>query len=283
MTTWSLTPFFNELDVLEIRLATLDPVVDVHVISESPLTYSGEEKPLHLDSGQARDRLWPWRHKIRRVVVEDSPRGMSLKAPRRALEASESDCWRRENHQREALKKGCEGMQDDDLVLLSDLDEIVAPAEFNRVGADLSFHPILRPRLSLHVYYLNWRWPRPLEVIARFMRGRTLKALGPQVARLETGMAYGSPMAGDGLGWHLSYMGGLEAIQHKLRCAAHHEVAGVAEEITHLETCMATGIDLFGRPDRLSEWVGLEHLPPVIGENPERWRHLMIERPREVA
>ena len=39
--------FFNELDLLEMRLNILNDVVDTFVITESPFTVSGNEKPLY--------------------------------------------------------------------------------------------------------------------------------------------------------------------------------------------------------------------------------------------
>ena len=65
---YSLTPYFNEIDILEIRLATLDEVVDVHVIAEATSTHSGKPKPLTLPDHT--DRLEPWLHKIRYVPVD---------------------------------------------------------------------------------------------------------------------------------------------------------------------------------------------------------------------
>ena len=41
-------PFFNELDLLEIRLNVLDPYVDLFIISEATKTFSGLDKPLGL-------------------------------------------------------------------------------------------------------------------------------------------------------------------------------------------------------------------------------------------
>ena len=68
MRTWSLTSFFNELDVLEIRLAELDPVVDVFIIAEAAKTHSGEHKPLYFQEN--RERFAPWLDKIRHIVVK---------------------------------------------------------------------------------------------------------------------------------------------------------------------------------------------------------------------
>ena len=39
--------FFNELDLLEIRLNTLDKVVDKFILAESTLTHTGNPKPLY--------------------------------------------------------------------------------------------------------------------------------------------------------------------------------------------------------------------------------------------
>ena len=41
--------FFNELDILEIRLNTLYDYVDFFVIVESSVTHSGEEKPFYFE------------------------------------------------------------------------------------------------------------------------------------------------------------------------------------------------------------------------------------------
>ena len=41
--------FFNELDILEIRLNTLDPLVDYFVLVESTHTFTGQDKPLHFE------------------------------------------------------------------------------------------------------------------------------------------------------------------------------------------------------------------------------------------
>ena len=43
-----LFPFFNELDLLEIRLNSLDPYVDCFILSEATKTFSGLDKPLYL-------------------------------------------------------------------------------------------------------------------------------------------------------------------------------------------------------------------------------------------
>ena len=43
-------PFFNELDLLDIRLNVLDPYVDCFIISEATKTFSGLDKPLYYEA-----------------------------------------------------------------------------------------------------------------------------------------------------------------------------------------------------------------------------------------
>lgn len=284
MTTWSLCPFGYEaeLDVLEIRLATLDELVDVHVIAEATHTFSGARKPLHLENALLRDRRFRrFKPRIEYVAVRDMPRGRAGAAPQRMFTAAENAHWRRENHQREALLRGCAGMEPGDLVYLSDLDEIASPAAFEIANAVLAEREIWRPAIPLHVGYLNWRWPVPVPVIARFMRGHTLLERGPQAARLEQGSIehppYDQPAA---FGWHLSYLGGPVAIIHKIRTAAHAELD--CPEFTdgvRIRERLTSGADLFDRPDRQAEWVDVDQLPPYVAEQRGRFAHLLVDRP----
>jgi beta-1,4-mannosyl-glycoprotein beta-1,4-N-acetylglucosaminyltransferase len=286
MATWSLTPFGleHELDILEIRLATLDPVVDVHVIAEAPVTHAGTSKPLYVRQALDEGIFDRWRHKIRVVVVHDMPRGRDRTPPPTMASAASNSLWDRERHQRDALWRGCDGMVDDDLVLLSDLDEIPSPLAFEKIPAFIGHErAIVRPELPMHVGMLNWRWPRPLAVIARFMTGLALRELGPQNASEASQLG---PIAAPDFhdpamyGWHLSYTGGIGAIQRKLREFAHVELDRPPfNQPDHIAYCLNTGADLFSRPDRQCEWVGLDQLPPYVGENAQHFAHLLVPEP----
>ena len=54
MRVFDAFPFFNELEMLEIRLNVLDDVVDRFVLVESTLTFSGRPKPLWYADHRAR-------------------------------------------------------------------------------------------------------------------------------------------------------------------------------------------------------------------------------------
>jgi beta-1,4-mannosyl-glycoprotein beta-1,4-N-acetylglucosaminyltransferase len=63
-------PFYNELDILEIRLNVLNEVVDYFILVESTRTFSGKKKELVFDKNK--DRFSEFKHKIRHVVIDDS-------------------------------------------------------------------------------------------------------------------------------------------------------------------------------------------------------------------
>lgn len=91
--------FFNELDLLEIRLETLDSCVDFFVIAESPITYRADSKPLYFEENK--QRFAKFLPKIRHIIVDDLP-----------IEKGFDQNWQRETLQRAALERG-----------LADLDE----------------------------------------------------------------------------------------------------------------------------------------------------------------
>jgi beta-1,4-mannosyl-glycoprotein beta-1,4-N-acetylglucosaminyltransferase len=105
---WDMVPFFNELEILELRLETLDPVVDKFVICEATTTHSGKPKPLLLQENG--HRFARWAHKIKHVVVE----------------LGQTTDWGREKEQRVCLWHGFSG-HPSDLIILSDVDEIPNP------------------------------------------------------------------------------------------------------------------------------------------------------------
>lgn len=258
---WSLSPFFGELDVLEVKLATLDPVVDRFVLAEARVTHRGDPKPLHfLDHA---DRFQAWLEKIVYVVVDDMPAG--------------ADHWAREKHQRDALGGGLDGLADDDLVLLSDLDEIPDPAWVARMRLQRPAEPVVS-LLPMHLYYLNWRWPRPVAngQICRAISGRAMPRSVEAFRNLPARIDGDDGWLG-GTGWHLAYMGGIDAIQRKLAGFAHDELDLPGfHDPDHLLRCLRTGSDLFRRGEHRCVWVGDELLPRYAVEQRARLSSLFF-------
>ncbi|MGN1154117.1 MAG: hypothetical protein ACI4S3_08815 [Candidatus Gastranaerophilaceae bacterium] len=84
--------FFNELDLLEIRLNILNDVVDKFVLVEATKTFTGQDKPLYYNDNK--EKFSAFNAKIIHVVVDDYP---SI-----GLETA----WGYENWQRNCISRG---------------------------------------------------------------------------------------------------------------------------------------------------------------------------------
>ena len=141
--------FFNELDLLEIRLNELSPVVDVFVVAEAPLTFQGDPKPLHFHAN--RRQFEKFADRIRHVVVGRMPEGKSRR-----------DNWRREYHQRDALATAIGDAGPDDFVLLSDVDEIPRAASIRAAMEQEEQRPTVHCfELAMFSFFLNRRHDEP--------------------------------------------------------------------------------------------------------------------------
>lgn len=247
MAVWSLTPFFNELAILEIRLATLDDVVDYHVIGESPLTHSGKPKPLVF--AENADRFKKWRHKIiHRVIEQPAGDGAAMD-------------WNREKRQRRCLWYGFNG-KPSDLILLSDVDEIPHPDAVAAANTNILL-------CSMHVAKLNYRWVEAAHESWQIARIFPAGLIGSQMQDLEVArLTHMAPIGPPG--WHLSWM---NDPKHKLESFVHQELVPHADIDGALE-----GKPLF--PDVVKqevEWT--DDLPPYVLANRDRFSHMMVEKP----
>lgn len=103
--------FFNEIELLKLRLEELDDVVDYFVLVESAETQRGDPKPFYFDDN--RHLFERFLNKIIYVRVDERH--------------PEMDLWERENYQRNCIARGLQQCASSDLILISDLDEIPRP------------------------------------------------------------------------------------------------------------------------------------------------------------
>jgi len=104
--------FFNEDHILDLRFNILDEFVDFFVLVESTNDHQGNEKKLNFNINNFKK----FEKKIIYIVVDDTQEAM--KRPHKWGESLA------EQHQRNSILKGLERCHDDDLVILSDIDEI---------------------------------------------------------------------------------------------------------------------------------------------------------------
>lgn len=235
--------FFNELDLLEIRLNILDPYVDYFVLAECEETFSGLEKPLHYKENK--DRFSKWNHKIIHHIND---------------RIETNDSFERAFSQKENIIKSIQHISDDDIVYYGDLDEIWRPQEID--------DKVYKLHQLNYSYYLN---NRSSEEWIGTLVGKFKNIKGPGFNYLR---ANPTNFKQDG-GWHFTNMGGPDQIRKKLESYDHQEynLNWIKETI---EQRMQNGQDFIGRPN---DWRGNpfsfrideSDLPDYILKNKERY------------
>lgn len=199
--TINLFPFLNEFDILEIRLRELADVVDLFVICEGDLTFTGNKKPYHLDSEW--QRFAPWHHKIRRHKI---------KMPANA------DKVKRDYHHKNAMIEAIPDAKADDVLIWADVDEIP------RATVVASYKPgdgIKALGMPTYRFYFNVRagdadcieWVRPKILTVGEARRTNF-----QRARDDGSF----PVIHDA-GWHFTSCGGAAMLRYKLDSFVHSD------------------------------------------------------------
>lgn len=246
----------NELDLLLLRLETLDPVVDRFVIAEGTKTHAGQDKILHFDENK--ERFAKYLHKISHIVVDNWP-----ELPESASKYDRA--WAYERHQRDMLLAGLEKCAPHDIIILGDADEIANPEAVANYKVSQG---LCRLKQRMFYYYLNcenkegWDWQK----IAPY---RIVKELTPCGIRYPP--AGDTPLIESG-GWHFSFLGDHEHIATKLRDYSHQEfnTPEIVNE-QHIKNAMEQGLDLFGR-DLKYEFVDIdENYPEPVWADRLRW------------
>ena len=114
--------YFNEDHVVEIRLNILNEFVDYFVISESTKTHQGQDKKLNFDLKNFRK----FKDKII-YVISDFKRNTNTPIYHKGGESII------EQHQRNNILQGLNRADDNDLIILSDSDEIPDLTKLNQI------------------------------------------------------------------------------------------------------------------------------------------------------
>lgn len=130
--------YFNEDMLLELRLETLWDHVDYFVISEASFTHAGKDRATEFDIAKFKK----YESKIRYVRLDHRPEGPN-------------DFWKNENFIRNNIANGLHDAKPDDLILISDLDEIPHPAVIQQYQPSYKRADLLQRYYS---YYLNNYW-----------------------------------------------------------------------------------------------------------------------------
>lgn len=278
--------FFNELDILKLRLHVMNPIVDRFVISEATETFSGLKKPLYYEENK--ELFQEFEDKIIHVVVDDTPPGYTHD---------------RDTFQKNAVGRGLAGCTDEDIVIFSDLDEIPNPEKVKEIieairrnenhAQEKVFHLAQR----LFYCYLNMEEVSGnlLAYCGEFEGVERKKWLGSKVCSYK--VAKTMPLGElrwpkckefgvriDDGGWHFGYMGGngendvKKRIAEKVRSAAHQEYNNRAV-LAEAGDRIKDGEDIFGRESTFRVAPIDDTYPDYLREHISEYSHLL--KPKE--
>lgn len=272
-------PFFNELDILNLRLHILDPIVDKFIIEEATVTFSGQPKELCFEKNKAMfQKFLP---KIEYIVVDNSP--------------VDTTTHLRDKFQKNALADGLSGARDEDVILLSDVDEIPNPNVIKKIAADFDPDKVYHLAQRMFYCFLNMEEMSGnlLSITGEFPGVERRMWLGTKVFSKKS-----IPMKGiielreasvtdenavrvaDG-GWHFGYMGSWQEadvsrrIGTKVVAAAHQEYNN-EDILKEAADRLILGQDIFGRDARFERVEVDETYPEYLLAHIEEYRHLIM-------
>jgi beta-1,4-mannosyl-glycoprotein beta-1,4-N-acetylglucosaminyltransferase len=250
--TFDCILFFNEIDLLDLRLHEYNDVVDYFCIVEASTTFSGNPKPFYfLENQQRYKNFIP---KIIHIKVDNMP--------------VTDNRWDRETFQRNAIVNVLPYTHPEDLVIISDADELWNKTTLSQI--DTTPYAFSQ---RVFCYYLNYQisndWRGSVAV-----RADQLHYLAPQFLRDIRNYI---PSVING-GWHFGYLGGAEKIKLKIESFSHAEFdtidvkSKIPEKLNRLEDV------LLRREGKMGQIVPIdESFPHYLLRNIEKFKYLILE------
>ena len=223
--------YFDEDLLLDIRLNTLNKYVKKFVITEATYTHNGNPKKLNFDI----KNFNKFKDKISYIVVDEQPQNI--------LKLSEDDTKERRGEklilngmardyfQRENLKKGLVDSLNEDLIIISDLDEIpnLETIDFNLIKNNIVIFEQKMFYYKLNLLYEEFKWFGSKAIKKKNFISphwlRNIKSRKYSKWRLDTLFSkkkYSNLIYVKNGGWHFTCIRNAADLEKKLLNFAHH-------------------------------------------------------------
>jgi len=223
--------YFDEEIVLDIRLNALDKYVDYFVIVESIYTHKGDRRELKFNQ----KKFYKFKDKIKYIIYKNLPQSIE-KIYDNDSEAEKSrkyilNAAYRENGQRNFITNGLENANDDDMILVSDVDEIpnLQNIDFKKISKKIIIF-----KQDMFYYKFNLKMPDLIWSGTKACKKKHL--ISPQWLRnikdrkyplyrvdtLFSDKKYINIEFVNNGGWHFSNIKSPEEIEYKLKSYLHH-------------------------------------------------------------
>lgn len=278
--------FFNELDLLEIRLNILDPYVDYFVISEASVTHSGLPKPYYFE--QNKEKFSKFLHKIIYVKNDDIPNDFVNLPSIENIETFDGMCvnqihefiktqngrfnrntephFGRDFFQKESIRRGLKNCSDEDIIISSDLDEIPNPEILKNINQYLDKSKFFTFVQKTYYYYINYLKETSWKG-SRLGRYKDLKDYSFNQLRAQDNFEF------ENGGWHFSFMGGPERVKTKIKSYSHQEL-NTSYILNNIDSNIEKGLDPFFRGSLTKVEID-DSYPSYIINNLEKYPYLV--------
>ncbi len=248
--------FYNEFELLDIRLNELDSVVDKFILVESTVTFTNKKKPLFFLANKKKYKKFL--HKIIHVVIDDSP--------------NVTNPWIIEAHQLGGVVRGLpKNSKPNDIVLVSCVDEIPKPEAVLKWKNKPGRHKTFMQEMSY--YYLNnvsknrGLWPGTMMFLYKDIK-HFPSVYAARFMPIDVEIPDG--------GWHMSYIGDIKKIQLKIASFSHQEYNNDKYNTPErIKKAMIEGKDPFGFGWKFKP-VDINTLPKHVINNQDKFGYLLL-------
>ena len=295
--------FFNELDLLEIRLSELNSYVDYFVLVESNQTHAGVPKKLFYEINK--ERFKKWNHKIIHVVMDMPKFNILDKLIIRKQLTNPSKFigdlslsyglgrMKMDWAQRRAIKEGLKNAKDEDLIIISDVDEIPNILSLKKATPLAQKEKIIGFEQQGYAYYINGKLktnaisskmctykilknkyknnPQRIRIPSFFMRLKN--KIGGKQGYHGNNWNVGLTIIKNA-GWHFTFLGGVEAVKTKIINYPHIENFSIKEDLNSKK--IEEDIENGKLWIRKIKYVKIDKtFPKTIQKNQKKYSHLI--------
>lgn len=262
--------YWDEDLLLDLRLNILNDYVDYFVIVEGNRTWQNNSKKLRFDI----QKFSKFKNKIIYIPVEDMPDG--------------NNPYLRENFQRNCITRGLKKSSPDDLILISDLDEIPNPKVLDKFKLNMKFAVFKQ----MHFYYkfnmhstVNPFWYGSRICVKKYLKSpqwlRDLKFKKRPFWRLDK---FRLNNIIDNGGWHFCNLKSPDELLYKYQNLCETNDPYIFNEkidlkyldVEEIKKKIILGDDIIGRNEKYKVIEINENFPDFIKKNKDKYKNWII-------
>ena len=266
MAIYDCFQYFNEDHMVDLRLNILNKHVDYFVISESTKTHQGKDKKINFDI----KKFPKFKNKIKFIIADyDAEINFDNHT------GGESPI---EQHQRNSLIEGIKDASPDDLIILSDSDEIPDMTKIKNINENKKYiafsQKMFMYKLNLqNLQESNWIGSKITKKknITTMQSLRNMKFKKYPFWRIDKN----NLQIIEG-GWHFSFLQTPEQILKKIRSYSHGEFNSSDMNENNIEEKILKNKDIFGRNITLKKIALDSNYPDFILDNKDKFLKWII-------